>query len=322
MEKIDTFCQEDFLLYFFRNYIFDPTDQNNRLCNKLFDLFVHKSLIGIDSTEKLFENISNPLIKHLIKMSTSGGSEIHKLPSHFQSILNKEHNIYKANPTSLYFFKKHNFEETENCGISISDTLNYLQKTEQLSLGPLTLKVDINDELNEFRSWKDVLKKLPPRNSIVIADNYFLNNSNQYEKNIFDLLTNILPDKLNNQDFHLSIITQKELIKSEEKYNLIKAHLNSLNKPYNIKFGLFLNDTYKIHDRNLISNYFRINVGHSFEIFNNRGKPKKNTVITYFPINSEFLPSTHFKLIKSIAENISNAECIGEKENRLLDYFK
>ena len=181
-------------------------------------------------------------------------------------------------------------------------------------------KIHPKNELNEFGGWNELAANIPPRNSLVIADNHFIKNEKTFEKNIFQILENFLPNKLFQQDFHFTIITQKELLNPEIKYKKISDFLNSLNKPYIIKFGLYLAEKIKPHDRDLISNYFRINVGHSFELFNEYGRTNKDTSITYYPNNSESSPSTHFKFLKTFASYTKDAICFGDRQNRLLDY--
>lgn len=322
MDKIWTYCQEDFLLYFFDNYIIDPTNLNNRICNRFYDLLLKNAEILIDSDEKINPGNPNPYIKHLAKSSTSGGSRITELSSYFQGFKENENVILECNPTSLHFLKIHHFQNLNEFGVCISDSLNYLSNINTISSSPISIKVHPKDELNEFSGWNNLAANLPPRNSLIITDNHFIKNEKTFKKNIFQILESFLPNKLFQQDFHFTVITQKELLNPDRKYKLIREFLDSLNKPFQIKFGLYLVDKFKSqpHDRDLISNYFRINVGHSFELFNEYGRPTKDTTITYFPINSESSPATHFKFLKTFASYTKDATCIGDKQNRLLDY--
>lgn len=322
MERIETYCQEEFLIYFFENYVVDPIDSKNRICNSFYDLLLSKAEIGVDSTEKLTANISNPYVKHLIKTTTSGGSKLIPISSYFQNILENKDEIFKCNPTSLHFLKTHLFANTYSFGVYLADLQNYISKIKSISLAPITIKVHPSNDLNEFEGWSTVTSELPPRNSLIITDNFFLNNENKYKQNVFQLLTSFLPDELYNQDFHLTIITNRELQNPEKKFKSIRQYLNLLNKPYNIRFGLYLAEKIKPHDRDLISNYFRINVGHSFELLNENGRPNKDTSITYFPINSGNSPATHFKFLKTFASYIKDLKPIGDDQNRLLEYFK
>jgi hypothetical protein len=322
MDKIWTYCQEDFLLYFFDNYVVDPTDIKNRICNCFYDLLLKNAEILIDSDKKINPGNPNPYIKHLAKSSTSGGSRITELSGYFQGFKENENIVLENNPTSLHFLKIHHFQNLNEFGVCISDSLNYLTSINTISSKPTSIKVHPKNELNEFGGWNEFTAKLPPRNSLIIADNHFLKNEKTYFQNIFQILESFLPHKLFQQDFHFTVITHKELLNPKDKYDLIRKFLDQLKMPYNIKFGLYLADKIKPHDRDLISNYFRINVGHSFELFNEYRRPNKDTSITYFPINSESSPATHFKLLKTFASYTKEAICIGDKNNRLIEYFK
>lgn len=322
MEKLESYCKEDFLLYFLNNYVTDPTDLNNRRCNDLYDFFLKKTDICIDSTEKMLSETNNQMIKHLLKMSLTGGPKFILLPYQFKNIDEDEKSLLVSNPSPFYFLTHHNLYNIEKFGIQISDLNNYLTEIGKISSEVLTLRVHPKQELNQFKSWEDITLFAPQRNSLVIADNYFLDNEQLYPYNIYKLLESFLPENLSFQDFNLTIITRQELLNPGRKYELINKYLISLNKPYETKFGIFLTATNKPHDRYLVSNYLRINVGHSFEIFNDKGNPKKETEITYIPINSGNSTMAHLLLLKTLAEYTKDAQCFGSRENRLLDYYR
>ncbi len=322
MERFETYCQEDFLLYFFNNYVTNPIDKNNHRCNELFELLLSKAEICVDSTEKLLSETSNPLLKHLIKMSTSGGSRIIHLPYQFHNISEDVGSLFVSNPAPLYYLSNHSLGCLDNYGIQISDTTNFLQGIDRISQKPVTYRVHSNREFNQFNGWDTMLNNLPPRNSIVIADNYFLDNESIYPQNLYKMLTMLLPESINHQDFHLTIITKQDLQNPQRKFDQITKFLTTLNRNYKIRFGLFRTAVNRPHDRDLISNYFRIKIGYSFDIFNERGFPKRDTEINYIPINSESTPRAHFGLLKTLASYTKDADCLGSIENRLLEYFR
>jgi len=322
MDKIETYCHEEFILQFLDNFIIDPLDNKSKQCNELYELLLRKSEIGIDSTKKLIVRFDNPYAKYLVKMSTTGGSIIHEVPHYFENIKENPHDILKDNPCSLHYLKEHSFKNSSDLGLFLSDLTNYLENTADISIRPVGIKVHPKPELNEFFKWSEMKFKLPPRNSIILADNYLLNNEKRFENNLFDLLKWILPTNLLEQDFHISIITRTGLGNDNtKKYEKIKNFLSTLNRPYSIRLGIFFVTMNKLHDRILISNYFRINVGHSFELLNDKGTPNKDTMIHYFPINSESNVSSHFSTIRSLSNSIKNAEFLGDRENRLLDFY-
>ena len=164
---------------------------------------------------------------------------------------------------------------------------------------------------------------LPNRNSLIIADNYCLDKPDLYQHNIFEMIHALLPAQLSNDEcFHISFITRPDLPAPEKKLDTINTFIETLNKSYDCKVGLFLTQTNEPHDRDVVSNYFRMKVGYSFDFLNSNGRPKKDTELTLTRIASEDSASTHFNLIESLAEYTRHARhAHGFTENRLLTYF-
>lgn len=327
MKRIETYCQQKFLIHFFDNVIYDPFDENRKNWDSLFELLLDNADVFVDNREEI-KLSSNPRIKKFWKHSNSGGGEIRELKHHFRAILEDPKSITKLaiNPTCLLFLETHEIEEKENLGIFLADLTDYLKKIENISSRPKEIKVHRKEELNQFHGWKNCGIELPPRNSLIITDNYFLQpdykNETPIYDNLFALLDWILPTALSGQNFHLSIITHKNLENAEKKYKKIMKYLESLKKSYEIKFGLFISSRYdEFHDRDIVSNYFRINVGHSFALLDKDGIPTKDTSIDYKPINGNSDPSYHFKLLETVSTYVKNATCYGEPKNRLLDFF-
>jgi hypothetical protein len=319
MNRIETYCQQNFLIHFLENKIYDEFDENYSNWNYLFDLITKRAEIIIDSTKEL-ETSPNPRIKKFLKQSTSGGSTIYEFSSYFQSFLAEHSEILKTNPTSVYFLKNYLTIQQYNFGLFISDISNYLQNISKLSVST-GKTVHPLKEFNNFSGWSELESLLPARNAVIIADNYFLDKEHQYDKNVYALINSILPDSIT-EDFHISIITKNDLINPQNKFKSVSDYLKSLKKPYEIRLGLFLTALNKPHDRDLVSNYFRINVGNSFDLFNEKGLLNKNTTVSFFPLNTDMGINTHYQYLQIFAQYTKTAQCIGDKTNRLLDYFR
>ncbi|MCC8115252.1 MAG: hypothetical protein LIP03_14925 [Bacteroidales bacterium] len=131
--------------------------------------------------------------------------------------------------------------------------------------------------------WSNLFAKLslPPCNSLVISDNYLLQNEEEgvnigYE-NLKMLLNAILPKMLAKETtFHLLIVTPMPLKISSEKADQLNGCLKSFLKtirPYEFQLEFVFNDT--LHPRKIISNYYVIVCDKGFKLFHPK---RKNTV--------------------------------------------
>lgn len=316
MNKFISFFQSNFLKDFFQNV---PSDLNQ---NKEVFLGFWKMLN--DNSDKIFvsdlEQIKllqkNPYIRRLIKHEKK---IIDFLPNHFDNLDEDPTLIFKNfMPCSFHFYNKKVKELINDSGFFISDLDSCYDSFSKICSKPTSIPVNKDMELNQFKGWDFFAEKLPPRNALILSDNYLFK-SEAYGHNIFSLLKHFLPDKLN-QNFHLSIVVDENVPNPEKKYETILKYLKNLDVTYKIDFGLFITRGKMIHDRDLISNYFRMRSGHGFDLINKNGNIKKNTEINYFPINSEITPSAHFLFLKRLKKETQRSSCIGFENNRLLEW--
>src|SRR5690606_15500158 len=119
--------------------------------------------------------------------------------------------------------------------------------------------------LQKFSNWT---------NAAIIADPYLVNNPKSFEYNLYQLIQSLLPPTLD-RPFHLSFLTRiSNLSKGKEIFQSVEEYLKGLGKNYPINLGIYLNAT--IHDRTIMTNYYRVHSGHSFEYFNQAGKVTKD----------------------------------------------
>lgn len=129
--------------------------------------------------------------------------------------------------------------------------------------------------------WSNLLGgiPLPPMNSLIISDNYLLQNEANGKlvgfENLKMLLNTILPNTLDT-DFHLLIVApmpQKIRPEKADQLNgMLKAFLKQV-RPYNFQVEFVFNNT--IHPRKIFSNYFVIVCDKGFQLFH----PVQNTVV-------------------------------------------
>lgn len=129
--------------------------------------------------------------------------------------------------------------------------------------------------------WNNLLTtlNLPPSNSMIITDNYLLQNDVGGEsvgfENLKLILDAILPKTLG-VVFHLLIVTPMPLKISPEKanqlYGKLKAYLKTI-RNYEILLEIVFNKT--IHPRKIISNYYVLVCDKGFQLFH----PRKTTQV-------------------------------------------
>lgn len=142
----------------------------------------------------------------------------------------------------------------------------------------------------EITSWKGILLnryKLSNCNSILIIDKYLLskdinnfNNTNLYY--IFDAL---LPQKLLNSKFHITIITDKKekVNNCSKKYEIIDKGIRKLRPDLEYMFEILCPQECPFHDRTIITNNVWIGCGAGFDLFNSRGATQNTTITIVYP---------------------------------------
>jgi hypothetical protein len=175
-----------------------------------------------------------------------------------------------------------------------------------------------NSNTNIFNSWEKIADFKHPFNSLLIIDNYLLDDNIEIENNLFPLLDNFLPIKLESSEFHLTIVTTIKNNKSDankSKKELEKWRSSILNKikeirdyKFDISISIILTGPEHNHDRNILTNYFWIHSGHSFTYFGNNGQVKKNTNLMIFPIFCQIPKKQDYKGLDNILEGNSILE--------------
>lgn len=121
--------------------------------------------------------------------------------------------------------------------------------------------------------WSNLLasQKLPPLNSLIITDNYLLQNEINGKligfENLKMILNAVLPQNLD-AVFHLLIVApmpQKIRPEKADQLNgMLKAYLKTI-RPYEFQLEFVFNNT--IHARKILSNYFAIICDKGFQLF-------------------------------------------------------
>lgn len=321
MSRLETYCEAKYIKTFCHEYPSNPTDENHKLWIEIFELLHRKSELLIDSKHELINASTNPLIKHIIKASTSGGSDIYELADHFEQINNDISYIKNTNNKSpIYLLNKEIPEEIRNYGLFVANNKDQYKKFAELKLLPRSIKVNRLKPDNEFKSWQDFFRSNLPLNSLVIADNYLLDKQENFQNNIYQILESLLPSN-STEELHVAIITKRDLLNPEKKYTQLIEFIRGLNIE-KFQLGIYLTSTDKPHDRMIISNYFTLVSGHSLNFINTKNDITKDTSLYYFPIFEANNIHSHIKDLTVLSKYTKNCKLIGDGENRLLDYYK
>lgn len=121
--------------------------------------------------------------------------------------------------------------------------------------------------------------KLNLSNTMIIADNYLLYDSQKIQYNLIPILKILLPNQLDNN------IPYQICFFCEDQRNMLRNRLPQLVKIIKqirplLNFQLMIYDAQDVfHDRAIITNNVWISCGHGFDIFSSRGPIDKATTI-------------------------------------------
>ena len=321
--KIETYIESNFIIQLCDD-VPDLLSDRFNLWKKLYDIISEKSILLIDSKDKLAEKKNNPLVINLIKSSKTGGSEIIEYPEVFERINDDERTIAETvNASSLFYLSKSNL--TNRCGFFISNFEECYQKFSLINkeIEPVTVSKGKN---NQFESWNKYFENIPPLNSIIIGDNYLLDKTESYNKNLFAIIDALVPSYRIDETIDISLIVKKDLINCKHKYKLIEEYLNNKNNDFNL--SIYLTTISEPHDRIIVSNYFYVTSGHSLELFNKKGNIFKETTLNFVPICSlKSIKSFYDEISRlsdftKVSDSTSQIMVEGSNTNRILDYHR
>lgn len=322
-DKIETYIESSFIVQLCDN-VPDLLSDGFNQWKKLYDTISEKSILLIDSKDILAQKKDNPLLLNIIKLSKTGGSKIIEYAEYFDRINNDENTILETvNASAIFYLANSNMNN--RCGYLIS---NFEESYQKFSL--------INKEIeptsvsrgkgNQFESWNKYFKNIPPLNTIIIADNYLLDKTESYDKNLFAIIDALIPNYRIDETIDISIIVKKDLINYKKKFNLIEEFLENKNNDFNL--SIYLTTINEPHDRIIVSNYFYVTSGHSLDFFNKKGMISKETTLNFIPIGSIKSIKSFYEEISrlskftKLSESTSQIMVEGSNTNRILDYHR
>jgi hypothetical protein len=330
--KRRVYCEFEFLKYFVSNI---PQNRNNLYewdsfasWRKMFD-FLKKSTIIVDVSKlHLFEECQRNSILHKLYTINQDwkclGEKFPYINKLDNDSINKNNRFFSIFLTTL---KKRIHEEiSRNLGVII------LGKSDITKFESYFEEKTIPIPQNSSFSWKDVLFKemIRKSNSMIIVDNYILDDTKLLEKNLKPLLEAILPNYIE-VDYHLTLFckltgTSKSKSDNDGKVRYEKAFsiVSEIFKTRGNSFKLSLVDSDDFHDRIIVTNNAWIDCGAGFNLVDLKDNSSKRTNVRMaFP----FLTSGNMTWVDDafsfLLHDCEEAKCRCKKvwgniENRLL----
>lgn len=178
---------------------------------------------------------------------------------------------------------------------------------------------DTETPSSEIPSWQDYCPLLP-LTDIIICDNHYFKNKYTYEKNGNELIISLLRIP-QNAPVNVVIITKEREVDLSIDLQQMQKDIKDLVKKItgSSKSSVTILTTYGTHDRNLITNYFRIKHGSCFHLKENNLKPDVTTEIkTHIFRNNEIVTKRLLAVFQRIAN--SPVKCIGDRKSNFLKF--
>lgn len=245
----------------------------NDIYPNLHHIFKTHATLCVDMTNEELDNALENVESDLSQFCLKNDIELIALHPYFEA-LTEEQSLVVEKPRSLFFLdisKEKADELSEKYGVIVQSDANINDKALQFIFRKGVEKGEVIKGTSN--GWQNLFKDLtfPPSNSLVISDNYLLQNEEKGKligfENLKLLLNAILPLKLE-ATFHLFIITPMPQRISPEKANqlngMLKAYLHTI-RNYDFQLEFVFSNT--IHPRKIISNYYVVVCDKGFQLF-------------------------------------------------------
>ena len=240
------------------------------------------------------------------------------------------------------FIKEHNYNVILFCDKNNTE-LNTLLSYGIIAINSSMLTIDFLNNLttekgkyiekgeNKTISWGEILpKNVNQCNSLIIIDQYIIQNKDDLKHNINAILETIIPQNLNSE-FHIAIFCNfnpnNKGYNVEERFNEILKHLNDKNVPNTKNISITIYDSKNFfHDRYIITNNHFIESGAGFVILKNNQEPQNSTIIRscypFFISNSNNFQCTAYRhILSELAKIKQNNTNFPIKEKMHYEFF-
>ena len=205
---------------------------------------------------------------------------------------------------------------------SIADTYGVLCLNLEMALQNSDIYDDFGEAVNAGSSvsWNFLEKHnvssptLRVSNSMIIVDNYLLNDKEKIQRNLFPILEYLLPCELSEElEYHLSIFTTNKDDKLKFRHKLLSEEISRIRPKLKVRITITQCTTADFHDRAIVTNNIWIGIGKGCDLLDKKGKAVQSTTI---PIHFPFI-QTSVRWGEAAWENLlKNAESVFRKNHK------
>ena len=157
-------------------------------------------------------------------------------------------------------------------GLSFYSIDDYILGWRKLNFNFKSAIYSANKQDNRFKSWSIINEYVEAISDIVLIDAYIFSDQSLLESNLYRIIESLGKRLLNK--VNLTIVSYSDSrtpINIEAKYKALRDFFEQMNLAINLSIVL-TKQSNKQHDRAIITNYFMINSGDSFNYFNSKGE--------------------------------------------------
>ena len=201
--------------------------------------------------------------------------------------------------------------------------------------------IDVNDVhiSNEHeklgRGWDSVLDSVEklPSNALLLTDRYLFTsrhpNAGDGIENIHDILDELLPLHFFGDEYHVTVIFDKQSKHSSYTFNEIATRLNRLKLQLNRDYPIMMEvlgispdcSLYKkLHNRLIVSNYYLVEAGHKLAAFNKNMATARQTLLPMALFTEGSLRGTSTPPMKAIEQTVAAVREFSESLSKLVDH--
>ena len=181
------------------------------------------------------------------------------------------------------------------------------------------LLMDSNETVTKGIIWEEYCPLLP-LTDIIICDNHYFKNKTVYDKNSHAFLKELISTP-KSSSVNVVIIIKDDQVSDEINLEAEIGNIRTLVKEItkSTKSSVTVLTTFKTHDRNAITNYYRIKNGSCFHIIDNQIKDDVTTEIKIHAIKANYNMSLNLlRVFQTIA--LSPVKCFGDKKSNYLKF--
>ena len=279
--------------------------------------------VTVDSTD-LSYNINTAFTRELIDGYLQGKEHISINSKKLDSVTARDLVVNSEKPTFIFRNKLQNAEITEEkTGFCCIDGTSFFEKWQHYFKAK-SYAISKSTVPNQLEKWSDLfLDYRYPSNAFVIVDNYIFNYKPNINNNLLKIIKEILQSSKNVKTEIDLIIVSEHFYKEngENEVSIDKLHNEIIRYLRNfsiLNVNLCLVKA-KYHDRLILSNYFVMDSGNSFNYFGSDGSTvlNQNTHLSLTPLTSDYSKINAYK--NELSDIIEQSqEYKGTKKNRLL----